>query len=286
MHRRRVAIIAAMLSAIWFIAPASADTLDKVKSSGTFLMGVREASPPFSSVGAEGKPEGFSIDLCQRIAAAVKQKLALDNLDIKFVPVTAENRIEKLESGEIDIECGSTSRTLSRQARVDFTLFTFVTGTDLLVRSDAPINNVTELQGKKIALLPGTTNETVVKKLLKFRLIDAEIVAVKDHDDGVSAVEDGRADVYASDQVLLIGQLMKAKHPTRLRLNGSILSYEPYALMVRKNDADFRLVADRALASLYQSGEIGTIYDRWFGRWRLTPSDLLGALYEMQSLSE
>jgi glutamate/aspartate transport system substrate-binding protein len=268
------------------MTPAKADTLDRIKATGTITIGYVHASPPFASSERGGKPEGFSIDLCQRIVAGVKQVSGLAELTVKYVPVTTETRIPKLEAGEIDIECGSTTRTLSRQARVDFTLLTFVSGTELLVHLDSKIDDIADLEGKKVAILPDTTTEAVIKTLLKQRLVSATVVPVKDHDDGVAALDDGRADAYASDEVLLIGLARKSKDPANLRLSGKLYSYEPYALMVRQNDAAFRLVADRALAQVFRSGEIEKIYDRWFGQWNVNPSRMLMALYRIQSLPE
>jgi glutamate/aspartate transport system substrate-binding protein len=266
--------------------PVHADTLDRIRAAGTISIGYVDASPPFASSERGGKPEGFSIDLCQRIVAEVKQISGLGELTVKYVPVTTETRIPKLEAGEIDIECSSTTRTLSRQARVDFTLLTFVTGTELLVHLDSKIDDVSGLEGKKVAVLPDTTTETVIKAQLKQRLVNATIVSVKDHEDGIASLDDGRADAYASDEVLLIGLARKSKNPGNLRLSGNLYSYEPYALMVRQNDAAFRLIADRALAQVFRSGEIAKIYERWFGQWNVNPSQMLMALYRIQSLPE
>jgi glutamate/aspartate transport system substrate-binding protein len=268
------------------VASAGASTLDKIKTSGAIVIGYRADAPPFSTEGADGKPEGFSIDLCNGIAAATKNKLQLDDLKVKYIPVTASNRIEKLETGEVDIECGSTTRTLSREASADFTLLTFVTGADLLVSVASKIESPADLSGKKVAVLPGTTTEGALRSVLERRAIDATIVLVKDHHDGFAAITDGRADAYASDQAILIGLAVKATNPRLFRLAGTIFSYEPYALMVRRNDADFRLVADSALAQIYRSGQIWDIYKHWFGVWGVAPSDLLVALYTMQSISE
>jgi len=268
------------------VLPASADTLDKIKSSGTILLGYRTDAPPFAATGPSGQPEGFSIDLCDRVVAAVKIALKTDSLSVKYVPVDAKSRFDKLEAGDIDIECGATTRTLSRQARFDFTLFTFLTGTELLVRFESNIHSPSDLAGKKIAVLPNTTTESVMKDAFKRLLVNAAIVPVKDHDDGVAAITDGRADGYASDEVLLIGLARKSQNPALYRLSGTMYSYEPYALMVRKNDSAFRLVADRALAQTYTSGQIWEVYKRWFGKWNARPSDALAALYAIQTLAE
>jgi len=278
--------ICAAIFVLSVMGSARADTLEKIKSSGVFLLGYRTDAPPFSSATAGGRPEGFSIDLCERVVAAVKTAVKRDNLEVKFVPVDAKSRFDKLKEGEIDIECGATTRTLSRQAGFDFTLFTFLTGTEMLVRFGSDIHSPADLAGKKIAVLPGTTNEKVVKDALSEARLKAEIVPVKSHEDGIASITDGRSDGYASDEVLLIGLAKKTKDPALYRESGMYLSYEPYALMVRQDDAAFRLVADRALAQIYGSGQIWNIYKHWFGDWNVKPSPALAALYALQSLAE
>ncbi|HYB08434.1 MAG TPA: amino acid ABC transporter substrate-binding protein [Alphaproteobacteria bacterium] len=281
----RIAIACAAMCVLSPVLHAHAQTLDKIKTSGAVLVGYRTDAPPFSS-GAGAEPQGFSIDLCNRVVVELKLALKMDNLQVKYVPVDAETRFSKLESGEIDIECGATTRTLSRETRFDFSLFTFLTGTEMLVRLDSNIRAPSDLAGKKIAVLPGTTTEKVMKDVLKQLLVNADIVPVKSHEDGIAAITDGRADGYASDQVLLIGLAKKSKDPSLYRMSGTFYSYEPYALMIRKNDADFRVVADRALAQTYKSGQIWEIYKRWFGEWNVKPGPALMALYALQSLSE
>jgi ABC-type amino acid transport substrate-binding protein len=277
---------ATLLLLLCLIAPASAGTLEKIRESGFLALGYREASPPFSYKNEKGRPAGFSVDLCNRIADAVRKQLALPELEIRYVPVTVADRVEKLITGDIDIECGSTTRTIARQTQVDFTLMTFATGTELLVRVGSNINGIPDLAGKKVALLPGTTNDAVIRAALVAQVVDAEIVPVKDHDAGVAAVEDGTVDAYASDEVLLIGLARKAKDPSQLRLSGQLYSYEPYALMVRQDDAAFRLIADRTLAETFRSLDIAKVYARWFGDWNASPNQFLIALYLLESVPE
>jgi len=263
---------------------ASADTLATIRARDSILIGYRQDASPFSSLGADQHPQGYSIDLCNRIADAVKTTLNLPKLQIRYVPVTAENRISKLESGAIDIECGTSTRTISRQAHVDFTLFTFLTGTELLVPVGSAIRTAPDLANKKIALQAGTTTETVLKQLFALRLITVDIVPVQNAQEGLAALESGKVDAYASDEIVLIGLAAGAKDPKSLRLSGALYSYEPYALMVRKNDSGFRLIADRTLALIFQNGDIGEIYRRWFGQWQPDPPPLVKALYDIESL--
>ena len=283
--RSPVTWIASLLIATIVAAPAAgAGTLDTIRARGTILIGYRVDAAPFSSLGTDKRPQGYSIDLCDEIANSVKAALNMPKLQTRYVPVTAENRIPKLESGAIDIECGTTTRTLSRQAQVDFTLFTFLTGTEMLVPATSSIHGPRDLANKKIAVQPGTTTEAVIKQLFALRLIPVTIVPVQNGAEGLAALENGQADAYASDEIVLIGLAAGAKNPQSLRLSGSLYSYEPYAFMVRKNDAAFRLVADRTLALIFQNGEIGEIYKRWFGQWQAEPPALVQALYQIESL--
>jgi ABC-type amino acid transport substrate-binding protein len=263
---------------------AAAGTLDTIRSQGAMIIGYRADAAPFSSLGADNKPRGYAIDLCDRIGEAVKAQLNLPKLQIRYAPVTAENRISKLRSGAIDIECGTTTRTISRQAQVDFTLFTFLSGTDLLVPVNSSIRGVGDLANKRIAIQPGTTIEKVLKQLFGLRLISATVVPVASGGEGLAALENGQVDAYASDQVVLIGLAAGAKNPQSLRLGGTLYSYEPYAFMVRQNDPAFRLLADRTLALIFQNDDIVRIYDRWFGQWQPDPPPLLRALYDIESL--
>ena len=239
-------------------------TLKKIKSSGTFTIGYRDAAPPFSFSEADKKPVGYSIELCTYVANAVQKQLAMPNLKVNWVPVTAENRIEMVVQGKIDIECGTTTATLSRQEQVDFSLMTFVDGGTLLTTSDKGIREMADFSGKRIAVIPGTTTEKALAEYLKKKSITVQTVRVKDHPEGLKAIEEGMAEAFASDRGILIG-LAASKDPTRYFLANMFFSYEPYGFVVRRNDAAFRLVVNRALAELYRSGLVETIYDRWFG---------------------
>ena len=278
------ALSSLVLLAAFAASAMAAGTLDTIRSRGAIIIGYRADAAPFSSLGSDGKPQGYSIDLCDRIAGAVKDQLNLPKLQVRYTPVTAENRISKLRSGAIDIECGTTTRTISRQAQVDFTLFTFLSGTDLLVKATSSIHGVADLANKRIAVQPGTTTEKVLKQLFSLRLVPVTVVPVQSGAAGLAALENGQVDAYASDQVVLIGLAAGSKDPKSLRLSGALYSYEPYAFMVRQNDAAFRLIADRTLALIYQNDDIVKIYDRWFGQWQPDPPSLLRALYDIESL--
>jgi ABC-type amino acid transport substrate-binding protein len=261
------------------------NTLDKIKKAKSITMGYRESSFPFSFVGDDKKPTGYSVELCHRVTAAIQQKLGLSELPIKWVAVTPENRIASVANGSIDLECGSTTNTLGRQEQVDFSLMTFVDGGSLLVHGNANVSRLSDLAGKRIAVVPGTTTEKVMTEALRKANISVQMIKVKEHADGIAAIDKGTADAYASDRVILIGLAMTSKDPTKLALSDQYFSYEPYGLMLRRGDADFRLAVNRALARLYRSGEIIPIYERWFGSFERT-SNLLQAMYLLQSLPE
>jgi len=283
-------LAAAAFLSLAFLAPPltaeAAGTLDKIKAAQTILIGYPEAAAPFSAVGANHHPEGFSIDLCRKIATGLKEALKLDRMDIKFLPVTAENRATKLAGGEIDLECGDTASSLSRRDKVDFSLTTFLGGTEFLVNIGSKVFAATDLQGKKIAVAAGSAAEAVVRNLLKTRPVNAEIVPLADPREGLAALDSGHADALAGDAAALIGLARAAKDPAKYRLSGNLYSYEPYALALRRDDADFRLAVDRELARIFRSADIGDIYKRWFGQWSAAPGPFLSALYQMQSAPE
>ena len=260
-------------------------TLKKIKGSGTFTIGYRESSPPFSFVGPDKRPAGYSIDLCMHVASAVQKRLGMADLKLNWVPVTPESRMQAVAQGTVDIECGSTTVNLSRQEQVDFSLMTFIDGGTLLTLASSNIRGHGDLAGKKIAVAPGTTTEKSLLEFLKTEFVTAQIVPVKDHAEGMAALQGGRADAYASDRTILIGLALTSGDPKRFTIGTSAFSYEPYALMVRRNDAAFRLTVNRALAELYRTGKIVPLFERWFGAFG-APSAALQAMYKLNGLPE
>jgi glutamate/aspartate transport system substrate-binding protein len=258
-------------------------TLDRIKASKSIALGYRQSSVPFSSVGADGKPAGYSIDLCTQVAKDIGAELQIPDLAIKWVPVSVESRMAAVRDGTIDLECGSTTNTLGRQTEVDFSLTTFITGGSLLSLRGT---SLTELAGLRIAVIPGTTTERVLKEALdKAPAADVRLVPVKDHAEGRTAIENRTADAYASDRDILIGLALTAADPRRFILAERYFSYEPYALMLRRGDLDFRLAVNRSLARLYRSGQILTVYSRWFGALG-DPNALIIAMYAIEGLPE
>ncbi len=265
---------------------AAAGTLDQIKKSGEIRLGYRTDSLPLAFKDPSGQVTGYSVELCRRIAAAVKETLKLQDLKITYVPLTSEDRVSAIVENKADIECGTTTMTLSREEKVDFTLMTFVTGGSLLSLADSGVGGMADLAGKSVAVVSGTTTEPALKSYLAKNLIDAKVVAVASREDAMKELDAKKVGAFASDQVVLIGQILQASEPKKYRLSHDLFSYEPYAFMVRRNDADFRLVADRAIAQIYRTGQIEQLYQRWFGQVGVQPSPVLAAMYVLQTLPE
>jgi len=262
-------------------APRSV-TLDRIKATKTLNLGYRDSSVPFSFVGQDQKPSGYSVDLCTRVADDLKRDLGLPDLAVKWTLVTVESRIPAVQNGTIDLECGSTTNTLSRQAQVDFSLTTFVTGASLLTLRETVTAN---LSGLRIAVIPGTTTERALKDAMDKSSTAVQLVSVKDHAEGRAALEQKTADTYASDREILIGLALTAQNPARFALVDRYFSFEPYALMLRRGDSDFRIAVNRSLARLYRTGDITVIYRRWLGALG-APSALELAVWAIEGLPE
>jgi ABC-type amino acid transport substrate-binding protein len=266
-------------------APRSG-TLEKIKATKTIALGYRDSSIPFSYAGPTKEPMGYSVDLCTRVVEDLRRELELPDLQPEWVPVGVETRARALVDGTIDLECGSTTNTLSRQERVDFSLTTFITGASLLALAGSGVSD--QLGALRIAVIPGTTTEQMVRNAMTTMGATADaakLVVVRDHAEGVAAVVGRRADVYASDRAILMGLAMSASDPRQFALLDRYLSYEPYALMLRRGDPAFRLAVNRTLARLYRSGQVLDIYRRWFGRWG-DPSPLTLGMYAVEGLPE
>ena len=263
-----------------------AGTLEKIRTTKTIALGYRDSSVPFSYTGPTKEPMGYSVDLCTRVVEDLRRDLTLPDLQVTWVPVSVETRVRALVNGTIDLECGSTTNTLSRQERVDFSLTTFITGASLLALAGSGVSD--QFGAIRIAVIPGTTTEQMVKSAIASMGAGADaakLVAVKDHADGLAAVVDRRADVYATDRAILMGLVTSASNPRQFALLDRYLSYEPYALMLRRGDPEFRLAVNRSLARLYRSGQVLDIYRRWFGQWG-DPSPLTLGMYAVEGLPE
>lgn len=282
--------LAALLFTL-FLAPvvghaqATDGTLKKIKNTKSVAIAYRSDATPFSFVDESKQPLGFSIDLCRRVVAAIAQQIGVDGMQIQWVPVTTQDRMEAVEKGKADMECGSTTVTLSRSKRVNFSSYIFVDGTGLLVKTDSKAQRLSDLGGKKIGVVAGTSNEKALNDALKRAVINATVVPVKTRDEGLAMFEAGQLDALASDRTLLLALAPKAKDPKAISLLGEDLSFEPYAIVLPRNDDDFRLAVNAALAQIYRSGDIAGIFRRWFGALG-QPGVMLNATYMLGAIPE
>ena len=272
------------------IQPASAQdsfVLERIKERGVINMGHREASVPFAYI-HEGKVQGYSIDLCDKFVEAIKKTLEMPNITVKHVPVTSQTRLALIANGNIDMECGSTTNNLTRQKQVDYLSVTFITGTKIASKKDSGINEIEDLDGKAIAIVQGTTNEKAIKRIMKEKGLNIKIIPVKDHPQGWLALTSGRVDAYPTDDVLLYGLISKSKNPDQFQVTGRFLSYDPYGLMVPRNDSTYRRIGIVVLADLMRSGEMLEIYNKWFNpgptNINMPISDRLRVAFENQAL--
>ncbi len=284
--RRELGIL---LLIVLLAGPAAAQeltgTLKQIKKSGQIRIGYRESEPPMSFLGRDGQPVGYSIDICREIVAEVQNKIGAD-IKVNYVPVTADGRFEALSDKKIDILCGSTTKTLSRSERVDFTQLTFVTGASLMTLKDNKAFDSAGFEGTRIGVVQATTTETALKKLLRETSTKAEIVLFDSAREGIEALRRKQIDAFSSDQIVLIGIALKQPDGMNFQVKSEVFSFEPFALAVRRNDADFRLVADRVIAELCRTGEINTIYDRWIGKYTLKQLPIFNALIKLNTIPE
>jgi ABC-type amino acid transport substrate-binding protein len=263
-------------------------TLERIAERSELRVGYREDARPLSFK-ENGAATGYSVEMCRRIAAEIRDHLKLADMKVSYVPITAENRFEALQKGDIDIECGATTVTMQRQEMVDFTLMTFVTGGAILSSAKNRIDMLSDLAGKRVAVMRGTSTADALQAFLTENLIDARVVMVDGRDDAMKRLRRGDVDAVAGDQIVLLGDALTALEDdddASFSFADELFSYEPYAFMVRRNDADFRLVVNRALAEMFRNGQQAQLYQTWVGNRGVKPSPLLIAMYQVQSISE
>ncbi len=242
---------------------AGADTLKKIKDSGAVTMGVRESSGALSYTLGDGKFVGYHVEICQKVLADVQKQLGLAKLDIKYQPVTSQNRIPLVQNGTVDIECGSTTNNLTRQKDVAFAVTTFVEEVRIAVKANSGINSIAQLNGKNVATTTGTTSVQTLRKHERATGVNFTEVFGKDHADSFLLLETGRADAFVMDGSLLAGNIAKAKNPADFKIVGEVLSVEPIAIMMRKDDPAFKKAVDDSIKAMMKSGEIAKLYDKW-----------------------
>ena len=262
--RTSIRFMAVAVTSALLAAPVMADTLQKIKETGTINVGHRESSIPFSYLDGNQKPVGYSMDLCNKVVEAVKKELKMPALVTKLTPVTSQTRIPLMTNGTIDLECGSTTNSLERQKQVAFGVTTFVSPVRMVVKADSGIKSLSDLNGKAVATTAGTTSDRYIKQNEKGQSIDVKNVYGKDHAESFLMVETGRAAAFVMDEVLLAGFIASAKNPKDFALAGPALSTEPYGIMLRKDDPQFKALVDKTLTDLMKSGEINKIYAKWF----------------------
>jgi ABC-type amino acid transport substrate-binding protein len=281
----RLAVLTLTLLLAPVLGVAQEGALKKIKSAKAVAIAYRSDAAPFSFVDESKQPTGFSVDLCRRVVASIAQQLGVEGMQIQWVPVTTQDRMEVVEKGKADMECGSTTVTLARSKRVNFSSYTFVDGTGLIVKTESKTRQLSDLGGKKIGVIPGTTNEKALNDALKKQVINATVVQVKDRDDGLARFEAGQIDAFASDRTLLIAMAPKVKDPKAVSLLMEDLSFEPYAIVLPRGDDDLRLAVNAALAQIYRSGAIAEIFKRWFGTLG-KPGLMLEATYILGAIPE
>jgi glutamate/aspartate transport system substrate-binding protein len=257
-------VLVAALFALTTQAQELTGTLKKIKDSGEITIGNRESSIPFSYLDDKQQPIGYSMDLCNKVVDAIKTTLKMPNLKVKYNPVTSQNRIPLVQNGTVDLECGSTTNSVDRQKQVSFGNTTFVTGIKMLVKANSGIKDIGDLNGKAVATTTGTTSDALIKASEKGKNIDVKNIYGKDHADSFLMVDSGRAAAFVMDDVLLAGLIANAKNPKDFMIVGESLRTEPYGIMIRKDDPQFKTLVDNTLTGLMKSGEINKIYDKWF----------------------
>ena len=264
---------------------AASPTLDRIRQTGAIALGYREGAPPFSFQDREGRVRGYSVELCVRVATAVQKALGLAELKIDWIPVDASTRLDAVTSGKVDVVCGTTTMTLSRMESVDFSLPIFVDGGGVLVRTQSKLARLADLKGRKVAVIGGTTTEQALVNALNALAAPAVLVPVKNGAEGMTLLRQAKVDGYAGDRVVLADLKLHAPNPAALNFVAGDFSYEPYGLVLRRDDPDFRLAVNRALASLYRSGDIDGIFQRWLGALG-QPGPLLHAMFYLNALPE
>ena len=243
---------------------AQADTLKKIKDSGTITLGVRESSGALAYTLGDGKYVGFHTQMAEKIASDLRKQLGLSSLTVKYQPVTSQNRIPLVQHGTVDLECGSTTNNTARQKDVAFAITTYVEEVRIAVKANSGITSIAQLAGKKVATTTGTTSVQTLRKHERAAGVNFEEVFGKDHADSFLLLESGRADAFVMDGQILAGNISKAKNPADFKIVGEVLSVEPIACMIRKDDPAFKKAVDDSIKAQIQDGSLAKLYDKWF----------------------
>jgi len=261
-------IVLSAIACAMLAAPAAAQqltgTLKKIKETGSITIGYRESSIPFSYLDDRQQPVGYAMDLCMKIVGAIRSELKMPNLKVQLQPVTSSNRIPLMQNGTIDLECGSTTNSVERQKQVSFGPTYFVINVTAAVKKSSGINSLADLNGKTISTTSGTTSVPLIKKYEKTRNVEVKEIYGKDHAESFLLVADDRAAAFVMDDILLAGQIANSRNPSAYRILPESLRQEPYSMMLRKDDPQFKALVDRTIGGVMKSGEINGIYAKWF----------------------
>ena len=265
MHKSMFANAAAVAAALVAIGAAQAeDTLKKIKDSGSVTMGVRESSGALAYTLGDGKYTGFHYDVCQKVLADVQKQLGMAKLDIKYQPVTSQNRIPLVQNGTVDLECGSTTNNATRQKDVAFAPTLYVEEVRIAVKAGSGITNIAQLANKTVATTTGTTSVQLLRKHERASGVEFKELFGKDHGDSFLLLEGGRADAFVMDGQILAGLISKSKSPADYKIVGEVLSVEPIGIMMRKDDPGFKKAVDDSIKAMAKSGDVAKLYDKWF----------------------
>jgi len=266
--KHHIQVTLALLLAAALTGPVAAQeltgTLKKIKETGNITVGHRESSIPFSYLDDKQQPIGYAMDLCMKVVDAVKAELKLPNLKVNLQPVTSSNRIPLLQNGTIDMECGSTTNSVARQQQVSFGPTYFVINVTAAVKKSSNVNAIADLNGKTVSTTSGTTSVPLIKGYEKTKHIDVKEIYGKDHGESFLLLADDRASAFIMDDILLAGQIANSKSPADYRILPESLRQEPYSMMLRKDDAQFKALVDKTVGGVMKSGEIERIYAKWF----------------------
>nr|WP_316643724.1 amino acid ABC transporter substrate-binding protein [uncultured Roseateles sp.] len=260
--KKSLLVLAAAMACATGLAHAE-DTLKKIKDSGSVTMGVRESSGLSFTLG-NGVYTGFHVEVCQHALADIQKSLGLAKLDIKYQPVTSQNRIPLVQNGTVDLECGSTTNNATRQKDVAFAITTYVEEVRMVVKANSGITSINQLNGKSVATTTGTTSVQTLRKHERATGVDFKEVFGKDHADSFLLLESGRADAFVMDGSILAANIAKAKNPADFKIAGEVLSVEPIAIMMRKDDPAFKKAVDDSIKAMIKSGELAKLWDKWF----------------------
>jgi glutamate/aspartate transport system substrate-binding protein len=257
-------LIAAMLGLGLVSAVQAAGTLDKIKSSSAVTMGVRESSGALSYTVGDGKYAGYHVEICQRVLGDIQKQLKLKKLDINYQAVTSQNRLPLVANGTVDIECGSTTNNATRQKDVAFAVTTYVEEVRIAVKANSGITSLNQLNGKKVATTTGTTSVQLLRKHEKATGVDFNEVFGKDHADSFLLLESGRADAFVMDGSILAGNIANSKTPSDYKIVGEVIAVEPIAIMLRKDDPEFKKAVDDSIKKMMKDGTLAKLWDKWF----------------------